>query len=67
MKGLTSAIEELCPEYSPVETAILPFSDELVCDGLLVPLNATFGSSVRKEFRDGYWAAKKSGTLIKIA
>ncbi|WP_061011109.1 hypothetical protein [Vibrio sp. CUB2] len=67
VKGLTSAIEEICPEYSPVETAILPFSDELVCDGLLVPLSATFGATVRKEFRDGYWAAKKSGTLIKIA
>ncbi|HDY7969753.1 TPA: hypothetical protein RQK66_004393 [Vibrio vulnificus] len=67
VKGLTSAIEEMCREYSLVETAILPYSNEMICDGLLAPLNATFGASVKKEFRDGYWAAKKSGTLIKIA
>ncbi|ELB2899438.1 hypothetical protein QNE73_004506 [Vibrio alginolyticus] len=67
VKGLTSLIEEMCPEYSVVNTAILPFSGELICDGLLVPFNASFGSAMKKEIRDGYWLAKKSGTLIKIA
>ena len=65
--GLTSPIDDLCPEFSIVETALIPYEGTWVCDGLLIAKDASIGPNMSKELRDGYKKAKLDGSLVKIA
>ena len=65
--GLNSPIEELAEEYSIVETAIFPFRDVLVCDGLIASQGVSLGRNMAQEIREGYWIARRSGELVRDA
>ena len=62
--ALTSPLENLVHEYSTIRTALLPFPDQFVCDGLFSGTNTLLGKSLAKEIREEYWEAKRSGNLV---
>ncbi|MCP5275703.1 MAG: hypothetical protein H6936_12815 [Burkholderiales bacterium] len=62
--ALTTPLEEFLPEFCYIETAIVPFENYLICDGLVVSRNVLIGKNMVKEIRDGYWEAKRTGELI---
>lgn len=62
--GLTTPLEEIVHEYSVIETALIPYKNHLICDGLIVSSGVSIGKNMSKELRDGYWEAKRSGTLV---
>ena len=62
--ALTTPLEELTSEYSIIETAIIPFANQLICDGLIIHQGIHIGKNMQKEIRNGYWQAKRSGELI---
>lgn len=65
--ALTTPLEELIGEYCLITTAIIPYANQLVCDGLVLSHGVIIGKNMAKEIRDGYWQAKKSGELITHA
>jgi hypothetical protein len=65
--ALTTPLEELIDEYSVIDTAIIPYANQLVCDGLVLSHGVHIGKNMAKEIRDGYWVAKRSGELITNA
>lgn len=62
--ALTTPLEELIGDYSVIDTAIIPYENQLVCDGLVLSHSVSIGKNMAKEIRDGYWEAKRSGELI---
>jgi len=62
--ALTTPLEEFLPEFCYIETAIVPFENYLICDGLVLSGNVLIGKNMAKEIRDGYWEAKRTGELI---
>ena len=62
--ALTTLLEELLPEFCYIETAIVPFENYLICDGLVLSKNVLIGRNMAKEVRDGYWKAKRTGVLV---
>ena len=62
--GLTTPLEEIMPEYSIIETAILTFKGYLVCDGLIASYNTVLGKNYQKSIRDSYWEAHKNNEVI---
>ncbi|SER59270.1 hypothetical protein SAMN05421690_104125 [Nitrosomonas sp. Nm51] len=62
--ALTTPLEEFLPEFCYIETAIVPFENHLLCDGLVFSRNILIGKNMAKEIRDGYWEAKRTGGLI---
>ena len=67
VRGLNSAIENLAEEYSVVETLILPYRGNLICDGLIAKRGVYLGTNMARGLREGYWAARKSGGLVHDA
>ena len=63
--ALTTPLEELLPEFCYIQTAIAPFKNHLICDGLVLSKNVLIGKNMAKEIRDGYWEAKRTGELVK--
>ena len=63
-RGLNSPIEKIVEEYSIIETAIVPFKNFILCDGLIANQGITLGKNMAREIREGYWTAKKSGSLV---
>jgi hypothetical protein len=62
--ALTSPLENLVHEYSIIKTALLPFPNQLVCDGLISGANTLLGKNLAKEIRETYWEAKKAGNVV---
>jgi len=62
--ALTSPLENLVHEYSIIKTALLPFSNQFVCDGLISWANTLLGKNLAKEIREAYWEAKKAGNVV---
>jgi hypothetical protein len=62
--ALTSPLENLVHEYSIIKTTLLPFPNQLVCDGLISGANTLLGRNLVKEIREEYWEAKKSGNVV---
>lgn len=62
--ALTTNLEEFLPEFCVVTTALVPYNDYLVCDGLVFMSNTLLGKNMIKDVRDGYWEAKRNGSLI---
>ena len=62
--ALTSPLENLVHEYSIIKTALLPFPNQLVCDGLISGGNTLLGKNLAKEIREAYWEAKKAGNVV---
>jgi len=63
--GLTSPTEEMVEEFSVIETALVPYHEIIICDGLIVKKNVLLGPNMMKDCRDGYHQARKSGNLIR--
>ena len=61
---LNTPLDSLVDEYSVITTALIPYANGLVCDGLVLSHQTLLGKNMAKEARDGYWAAKRSGHLI---
>ena len=64
---LTTPLDDLVEEYSIIETALIPYANKIVCDGLIIRSGVLIGNGMAKELRDGYWAAKRSGELVTSA
>jgi len=62
--GLTTPLEEIVTEYSVIDTAIIPYADTLVCDGLILSQGVSVGKNMATDIRQGYWDAKRSGELL---
>ncbi|GJL72470.1 MAG: hypothetical protein NMNS01_16690 [Nitrosomonas sp.] len=62
--ALTTPLEELLPEFCYIETAVVPFNNYFICDGLVLSKNILIGKNMAKEIRDGYWEAKRAGELV---
>lgn len=67
VSGLTTPLEEIVPEYSVIDTAIIPYANTLVCDGLILSHGIRLGKNMATEIRNGYWVAKRSKELITNA
>ena len=65
--ALTTPLEDLVPEYSIIDTAILSFKENLICDGLVIHQGMVLGKNMSKEIRDEFWQEKRSGNLIENA
>ncbi len=63
--GLTSPIEEMVTNFSVIETALIPFRGQIVCDGLIINKKILLGKNMTNNCRDGYNQAKISGDLIQ--
>ena len=64
-KALTSSLEEFIDPYTIIETAIVPFKGYIICDGLVLNHGVHIGKNMAKDFRDGYWSAKRDSTIVK--
>lgn len=62
--ALTTPLEHVVHEYSVIQTAIVLFKDQLLCDGLIQHQGVLIGKNMSKELRDGYWDARRSGELV---
>jgi hypothetical protein len=67
MVALTTPLEEIVPEYSFIDTAIIPYANRLVCDGFVRSYGIYIGKNMAREIRDGYWLVKRAGELVKTA
>jgi hypothetical protein len=65
--ALTTPLEEIVPEYSVIDTAIIPYANRLMCDGLVCSYGIYIGKNMAREIRDGYWLARRAGELVKTA
>jgi hypothetical protein len=64
--GLYSPMADVVGPYLPVlaEAVLLPFEDQIIYDGVLVPYNITFGSGIRGNLTDIYRDAKERSAII---
>lgn len=65
--AITSPLEDMIDDYSMVETALLPFANQLVCDGLIASKRIVLGRNMIKAIREAYKDAKKKGTVVVVA
>ncbi|HJW84106.1 MAG TPA: hypothetical protein VJ754_07365 [Anaerolineae bacterium] len=64
--GLYSPIAEVVGPYLPVlvQAVLLPFEDQIIYDGLVLPYNITFGPGIRGNLKHIYEDAKERGDII---
>lgn len=48
-----------------VEAVLLPFGDKIICDGLLLSYNISFGSGITGNLKEIYLTAKTNGGIIE--
>lgn len=66
VRGLHSSFEEIFGPRLPalVQTVLLPFSNEIITDGLLQSYSLIFGSGIRSMLKKTYDDAKERGAII---
>ncbi len=65
--GLYQGLDEMFhPSHLPtcVEAILLPFNGKIIYDGLLLPYNIMFGSGIKRDLKECYMAARKTGNII---
>lgn len=66
--GIISSIEEMF-YYAPmplmVQATLLPFRDKIITDGLIMPYSLLIGGNMKRQFKEVYMTAKRSGKLQK--
>ena len=63
--GITNSINELVPcEFCLINTVILNFKNQIICDGLIKHNNVFIGPNMKKEINEKYRIAKKNNELI---
>lgn len=67
VKGLQSSFADLLGPDVPVaaEAVLLPFGDQIVYDGLLVPYPIVFGSGIRRNLKETYDRIRERDALIE--
>lgn len=63
-KALTTPLDDLMDDFWVIETALISFDQQLICDGLFLSPNISIGKNMMKDIRDGYWEAKRAGELV---
>ncbi|MBI4619645.1 MAG: hypothetical protein HY739_05740 [Desulfobacterales bacterium] len=64
--GITDSIEEIVPgKFAIIETVILNFGDQIICDGLISCCNVTIGPNMRKDINAQYKKAQENKELIQ--
>ncbi len=46
VKGLTTPLEEMIPEWCVIDTAVLPYGGLIICDGLIVDRHVSIGPNI---------------------
>ena len=63
--GITNSIDDLVPcEFCLINTVILNFKNQIICDGLIKHNNVSLGPNMKKEIKEKYSIAKKNNELI---
>jgi len=63
--GITNSVDDLVPcEFCLIDTAILNFKTQIVCDGLIKHNNVSLGPNMKKEIKEKYRLAKENNELI---
>ncbi len=64
--GLTDPLERVIGSCLPrlIQTALLPFRDKIIYDGLISNYNITFGGVIKKTLNDEYKRAKEAFGII---
>ena len=65
VKGLASSFDEIFP-YFPIMivTALLPYGDQIITDGLFKSYGVSFGKGIRSHMKSSYEDAKERDTII---
>ena len=63
VKALTTLLEDYLTEFMIVQTALIPFANEWLCDGLLLH-GVVLGKNEARNARDAYAEAKKQKQVI---
>jgi len=64
--GITDSIEQLIPDkFSIIDTAILNFGNQIICDGLILHHNVTIGKNMRKDINFQYKLVRENNRLVK--
>lgn len=64
--ALTDPIERFVGPYLPVlvQTALLPFKGQIICDGLLAPYHIAFGPGIRSSLNESFKEAKEQRGIV---
>lgn len=66
--GLTDSLDKYFPKYTlplRINALLLPFQDKIVIDGFFLPYNVFFGGGIKRELKEIYGEAKRTGKIIK--
>lgn len=67
VKGITQTWEEMIPYLKPpfpIKATLIPFGDCIISDGLVSPLDVSFGPEYRKSLKQIYLEAKETGRIL---
>ena len=67
VKGITQTWEEMIPYLKPpfpIKATLIPFGDCIISDGLVSPLDVSFGPKYRKALKQIYLEAKETGSIL---
>ena len=65
--GVTNSIDQLVPdEFTYIDTAILNFKNQIICDGLIINKNTFCGPNIKKELKEEYRLAKENNEIISF-
>lgn len=66
--GLTDEIVDLLPHAMPllVTAVLLPWKNQIVCDGMIGFNNLILGSGIRRSLRETYREAKENGIITSL-
>ena len=66
--GLTDEIIEILPYPLPVfvSAVLLPWKEQIICDGLILIYNVILGRGIRKDLKDTYQQAKELGIITSL-
>lgn len=68
VQGIISSWEEMfwgAPMPLMIEATFMPFRDVIISDGIIMPYNIYIGGNMKRQLKDIYMNAKKSGSLIR--
>lgn len=66
VQGIISSWEEMfygAPMPLVVGATFIPFREDIISDGLVIPYNIIIGGGMKKIFKNVYMSAKKNGTI----
>jgi len=64
--ALTTPLEDMIKEFVVIQTALIPFHEYLVCDGLVIATNITLGKTIVKDIREEYCNVERESGSIQL-